>query len=399
MRTYRALFKEVCSFGNLVLAYRRARKRKRSRPDVVAFDLAHEDRLIELETELREQTYEPGHYRNFYIYEPKKRIISAAPFRCRVVHHAICNVIEPIFERSFVHDSYSCRVGKGTHAALDRFTRYARQYPLVLKCDVVQYFPSVDHELLRGMLRRRVADERLMALIERILASGKDVFGDERGATYFPGDDLFAALRPRGLPIGNLTSQFFANVFLDPLDHFVKDELGEKAYLRYCDDFVVFGRSRERLMELRERSRRFLQGLRLRLHQGKSVVYRVKDGTPFLGFLVFPDHRRLLRKSAARARRRFRQLAEAFARGEVDLPEARQRVMAWLGHARHGDTWGLRRRVLGSLRLRRDSHGRQHTDLCEDVRLEPLAVPEDERLPEAVPPFAGAANGERHAPA
>ena len=392
MRSYPHLFHGVVTFENLVLAYRKARKRKRTKGAVVAFDLAYEDRLLELQRELDGGTYRPGGYHSFYIFEPKKRIISAAPFRDRVVHHAICNVIEPIFERGFIHDSYSCRVGKGTHAALDRFTRYARRYPFVLKGDVVKYFPSIDHAIMLDRLRRRLADKRLMDLIGRIVASGSEVFRDEYTPVYFPGDGLLDALRPKGLPIGNLTSQFFANVYLDALDHFVKDDLGEKAYLRYCDDFVVFGRSRERLLELRERLRRHLQGVRLCLHERKSVVYRVKDGVPFLGFLVYPDHRRMLRKSVVKARRRLRELAEAYADGDVGLADVRQRVMAWLGHANHGDTWGLRRQALGGLRFRRRGHGAGHTDLCEGLRLEPVAVPEDGRVPQTAAAFADAAS-------
>ena len=138
MRTHKHLFDGVCSFRNLVRAYRKARRGKRDKPDVVAFDFRQEDELLQLQRELLSGDYRPGGYRNFLLFEPKRRVISAAPFRDRVVHHAICNVIEPLFERRFIYDSYSCRPGKGTHKALDRFTKYARRQRFVLKADIVQ---------------------------------------------------------------------------------------------------------------------------------------------------------------------------------------------------------------------------------------------------------------------
>ena len=390
MKSYKRLFDKAASFQNLSRAYRKARRGKRDKPEVIAFDLRQEEEIIALEGELRDGTYRPGGYRSFYIYEPKKRLISAAPFRDRVVHHAICNVVEPLFEKRFIFDSYSCRLGKGTHKALDRFTYYARRYPFVLKADIVQYFPSIDHEVLLHMLGRTLADKRLMKLVRLIVDSGKDVLRDEYEMKYFPGDDLFAKLRPRGLPIGNLTSQFLANVYLDRLDHFVKEDLCVRGYLRYCDDFVIFGDSREELVETRATIVGYLRSLRLRLHERKSVVYRTRAGVPFLGFLVYPDHRRLLRRSVTRARRRFRCLTDAYTAGEASVEDVRTRVMAWLGHVKHGDTWGLRKRLLNATRFRRKDGLDGHTDLCEDLRLESVAVPEDQRVPQAIPPYADA---------
>jgi len=388
MKSHRHLFENACSFGNLVRAYRKARRGKRDRRAVLAFDLNQEDELIRLEQELRDGSYRPGGYRNFLIFDPKRRVISAAPFRDRVVHHAIVNVIEPLFERRFIADSYSCRSEKGTHMALDRFTRFARRYPYVLKGDIVQYFPSIDHDILLAMLSRVLDDDRLMNLLARILESGKDVFREEYRMVFFPGDDLFSACLPRGLPIGNLTSQFLANVYLDPLDHFVKEELRERGYIRYCDDFVVFGESREYLEGVRGRIELFLRGLRLVAHPRKTVVVPVRHGVPFLGFLVFPDHRRLLRRSVTRAGRRLRRLAEAYADGLVSLAEVRQSVQAWIGHARHGDTWGLRRKLLGETVFRRGRAHARYPHLRQGVRLEPVAVPQDRRVPEEVPALA-----------
>ena len=208
------MYLQLCSWDNLLLAYRRASKGKRGHPNVAAFEHRLEDNLLALQGELQSFTYRPGPYHSFYIHEPKRRLISAAPFRDRVAHHALCNLIEPLFERSFVADSYANRAGKGTHRALQRAQDYARCYPNVLQCDLRQFFPSLDHHILRGILARKIQDAGVIWLIERILESGVGVLSEQYDMVYFPGDDpstgsgqgLFAALRPRGLPIGNLTS-------------------------------------------------------------------------------------------------------------------------------------------------------------------------------------------------
>lgn len=214
MKTYKHLFEQICTFDNLWLAFHHARRGKRSKGEVAAFEYHLERNLFTIERELRDGSYRPGGYRHFYIYEPKKRKISAAPFRDRVVHHALCNVIEPIFEQRFIHNSFACRIGKGTHRALDRAQEYARRYRFVLQGDIVQFFPSVDHQALRALLARRIADPHVLALIDRILFSGAGVLESEYTPQWFPGDDLFTPFeRARGLPIGNLTSQFWGNVY------------------------------------------------------------------------------------------------------------------------------------------------------------------------------------------
>ena len=192
---------------------------------MAGFESALTDNLLRLEEELRTQTHRPGPYRYFRMTSPKPRRISAAPFRDRVVHHALVQQLEPIFEARFIQDSYACRVGKGTHAALQRCQDLARRYPYVLQCDVVQFFPAVDHAILRDLLFRTIADAQTRWLIEHILASDAGVLRDEYTVVYFPDDDLLSALRPRGLPIGNLTSQFWANCSLNALDQLIKRDL------------------------------------------------------------------------------------------------------------------------------------------------------------------------------
>jgi retron-type reverse transcriptase len=310
---------------------------------VAAFEFDLESHLLRLREELLDRSYQPSGYRHFTITAPKRRKVSAAPFRDRVVHHALVRVIEPIFESRFIHDSYACRLGKGTHAALDRCQAFARQRPYVLQCDVVQFFPAVDHAILKDVLFRRIADEKARWLIERIIDSGAGVLADQYDVVYFPGDDLFAAARCRGLPIGNLTSQFWANCLLNELDQFVKRELKCRHYLRYVDDALLFHEDKKRLHRWRLAISEFLATLRLTLHEREACVYPVTTGIPFLGFRVYPDHRRLKRANGVSFERRLRWLINQYAAGEIEFEDLTASVEGWINHVRYGDTWGLRR--------------------------------------------------------
>jgi RNA-directed DNA polymerase len=352
MKTYKNLYPQIYSFENLYLAFRAARKGKRSRVAVAAFEFDMERNLLQLQTELRDQTYRPSFYDNFYIYEPKRRLVSAAPFRDRVVHHALCQVIEPIWEARFIHTNYACRVGKGTHKALDQCHTWVRQYRYAFHGDIVKYFPSIDHQIMRSLLARRITDRQAMWLIDQILDSGAGIQASEYPPIYFPGDDLFTAMRPRGLPIGNLTSQFWANVYLHELDKFVKHQLRCPAYLRYMDDSVLFSDDKAQLQDWKAAMKDFLAGhLRVLLHPKKSLVFPVKVGVDFCGFRIYPTHRRLRRSSLRRFVRRFRRQREAYRRGELTLEEMTTSVRSWIAHAEHGDTWRLRRRLFADYPL------------------------------------------------
>lgn len=355
MKTYRNLYPQICDFVNLYYAYRAAARGKRGRPDVAAFEFDLESNLFQLREDLLARTYQPGGYRHFTIRTPKRRRISAAPFRDRVVHHALVRVIQPIFEQRFIHDSYACRTGKGTHAALDRCQAFARKRSFVLQIDVVQFFPAVDHAILRDILARPIADEDVQWLVDRITDSGAGVLAGEYDMVYFPGDvqlaadgtpasgqGLFAALRPRGLPIGNLTSQFWANCLLNELDQFVKRELKCRHYLRYVDDALLFHEDKSTLHRWRVAISRFLAKLRLTLHEREARVYPVTTGIPFLGFRVYPDHRRLKRANGVRFGRRLRWLLNQYAAGELEFEEVTAVVQGWANHVRYGDTWRLR---------------------------------------------------------
>lgn len=346
MKTYKHLYEQIWDFENLYLAYRRARKGKRGRPQAAAFERIQDDELLALQDELRDFTYTPGRYHSFFIHDPKRRLISAAPFRDRVVHHALCRIIEPIWERRFIDDTYANRVGKGTHRALDRATQYARRYGHFLQCDIRQFFPSVDHSILRAELARLIADRDALWLCDRILASGVGVLADEYEMAWFPGDDLLATGRPRGLPIGNLTSQWWANVYLNGFDHFVKRELKCRAYVRYVDDLLLFSNDRRHLLDWRAAVIEKLASLRLRLHEDCARVYPTASGIPFLGFRLYPDHRRLKRRKVVLYRRRLRRLLGQYASGGVSFAQLDASLRGWINHVEHGDTWGLRRSML-----------------------------------------------------
>ncbi len=344
------MYAELTSWSNLLLAYRKAAKGKRGKAAAATFEYRLEDNLCHLQAQLRSERYRPGPYYSFFIHEPKRRLISAAPFRDRVVHHALCNLIEPIFEQGFIEDSYANRPGKGTHRALDRCQQFARRCPYVLQCDIRQCFPSIDHGLLRGILWRKVSDAQVRRLIDQILAGGENVLSDEYEMVWFQGDDLLAAIRPRGLPIGNLTSQFWANCYFTPFDHFVKRELRCRAYLRFVDDFMLFSESKAQLWAWRAAIVDRLARLRLTIHP-QAQPHRCSKGISFLGFRVFAGQRRLKRRKVIFFRRHLHTLVTAYAGGLLSLADLDASVRGWVNHARYGNTVGLRKAVLGQVVL------------------------------------------------
>jgi retron-type reverse transcriptase len=337
------LWAELTSLPNLFDAASRAAAGKRSRPDVAAFRANLEPELFRLRRQLAAGSYRPGPYRTFRIADPKPRLISAAPFRDRVVHHALTNVVEPLFERRFVACSFACRKGLGTHKALSHARRACARYPYVLKLDIGKYFASIDHSILEGLLRGVLACPETLRLVSLIIASSNP---QEEVLHYYPGDTLFTPYeRRRGLPLGNQTSQFFANVYLNPMDHMIVRNLRPGAYARYVDDFLLFSGSKEELNRMHGEIREFLYRYRLTLHPGKSRIYPCRDGFPFLGFRLFPTHARLARPNVVRFRRRLRRLHADYHAGLIDWETVNQSVRAWIGHAMHGDTWRLREQI------------------------------------------------------
>ncbi len=351
MKRYGKLWPQVVDFGNLAEAARKAQRGKRFRENVLLFNFRLESELIELQNDLIGKTYQPGHYKTFQIVEPKKRMISAAPYRDRVVHHALCNIIVPIFEQTFTDDTYANRSGYGTHRALEKFIHDARKYRYILQCDISKYFPSIDHEILKQIIRRKIKCPDTLWLIDTIIDASNP---QESPSFYFPGDDLFTPVeRRRGLPIGNLTSQFFANVYLNGFDHFVKHDLCCRPYVRYVDDFALFADDRNYLMTARKQIEEQLAGLRLKIHPVKSQIFETRSGANFLGFRVLPDRIRVRSENLRRSRSRLRILSRQYACGEKSLQDVTHSIRSWVSHLEHGDTWMLRKEIFDRYRLRR----------------------------------------------
>jgi len=345
MKRYKNLFDSVCSFENLHAAAVKALKGKRGkRPGAVFFDRMEEE-IMALREELLSGFYRHGEYHYFDIHEPKHRTVAAAEFRDRVVHHAIIRVIEPLFENRFIEDSYACRMNKGTHAGMKRAAYYARRFAYVLKCDIRKYFAHIDHEILLELFARVIGDKKLLDLLEHIIDShcdGQRLIVPGGGLPLFDGRWI-----SRGLPIGNLTSQFSANVYLDPLDHFVKHELRCKGYVRYMDDFLLFGDDKQQLRDWGDAIHEIVNGLRLEIHPDKYRLLRCKYGVDFCGFVVFGNGRiRIRRTTVRRFHKRFKRNLKAVNNRTGDIASLSQSVAAWVGHVKHAQSWNLRKAVL-----------------------------------------------------
>ncbi|MDN5938757.1 MAG: reverse transcriptase/maturase family protein [Salinisphaera sp.] len=340
MKTYNNLFPQIYDFEALHNAYLRARRGKRHRHEVLRFEQDLEGELIQLQNELIWGEYQTGPYRRFYVYEPKKRLAAALPFRDRVVQHSLVAAIEPIWEARFIHHSYACRPGRGMHAGANQAQQWLREVRAqygrvyVLKADVSQYFASIDHEVMTGLLRRRMACRPTVALCEAIID------------TWAP-----------GLPIGNLTSQLWANVYLHELDGFIKQTLRVRRYGRYMDDFVLIHHDKAQLHAWRREITGWVRAvLRLELNQKTQIfpVARCRGrALDFLGYRMWPTHRRLRRDSVKRMQRRLRIMQQDYADGRIVLGDIRKRMASWIGHAKHADTYRLRRKLLGGTRFQR----------------------------------------------
>jgi retron-type reverse transcriptase len=264
-----------------------------------------------------------------------------------VVHHALCNIILPIFESTFIFDSYANREGFGTHRALKRFTQFARTHRYILQCDVRKYFPSIDHEILKALIRRKIKCPDTLWLIDTIIDGSNE---QEPSLEYFPGDDLLTPLeRRKGLPIGNLTSQFFANIYLNGFDHYVKEQLKAQQYLRYVDDFALFSDDLGFLVDARLALEDYLTTLRLKIHPIKSQLFETRHGANFVGFRVLPDRIRVRNDNLVRARRRMKCLQRAYARDRISFERLTQSVRSWAAHLKHGDTGHLRADIFNQL--------------------------------------------------
>jgi retron-type reverse transcriptase len=322
------LYEDLCSFENLYLAYKKAAKSVKFKPETLRYFYYLEYNLRHLQLKLLGEEYFPGVYRQFTIKDPKLRVISVASFEDRVVHHALINILEPIYERSFIHDSYATRKNKGTHKAVHRAQQFIRKNRYYLKMDVRKYFDSVDQAILLNIISSKIKDKKLFNLVSRIIKNG-----GENG---------------KGLPIGNLTSQFFANCYLDRFDHIVKDYYAEKYYIRYMDDILLFSDDKEHLKDLRAFCRYTLKKeLKLDLKEKVVFINSRENGVSFLGTRVFPDLIRINNKNLKRSLRRLKESEYKYREDIISEEQFTQSANSIVAHLCQYDTLSLRRAVFG----------------------------------------------------
>ena len=299
MKRHGHLFPQLSAFSHLLAAYRRALRGSGRSREALRFTYELEPRLLALQTALQTGSYQPQPYRYFEIRDPKHRLISVAPFADRIVHHAVVGLLEPIYEPSFIYDSYATRKGKGQHAAILRAQYFLRRERWFFKADIEQYFASIDHERLIALLARKVKDRAFLSLTERIIRNG--------------------GTNGKGLPIGNLTSQFFANVYLNPFDHWIKQDLRVKGYVRYMDDFVLFASDCDTAKRYRQAIANWLADhLDLRLKPQATFLNQRAYGLSFLGARIYP---RLIRPHPVHLRRNLghlRRQQRAWLAGELE---------------------------------------------------------------------------------
>lgn len=315
------IYNNIISFDNLLASWQEFLCGKRKRKDVAVFSLSLMDNLLALYDELVNKTYQHGGYIAFKINDPKPRDIHKASVKDRLLHHAIYRILYPYFDRKFVFDSYSCRIGKGTHRAMKRFLDFGRivsknntRTAWVLKCDVRKFFANIDHAILKEILARDISDQDALWLLGQTI----DSFNSGRESA--------------GLPLGNLTSQLLVNIYMNPFDYFVKRELKAKYYIRYADDFVILSENKEILENLLLKIGKFLhEKLKLQLHPDKVYIKTLSSGVDFLGWVHFPDHRVLRNATKWRMYRKL-----------FDNPK-NEVFQSYLGLLQHGNSQKIRK--------------------------------------------------------
>jgi len=341
VKTYNNLYPSIYELENLHNAYLKARLGKRERTEVLRFERDLEGNLIRLQEHLVNETYTTGQYRKFYVHEPKHRLVAALPFRDRVTQHALISVIEPIWERRFIHHSYACRPGRGMHKGSTQAQQWLREVQrqhgtaYCLKADVSKYFASIDQDVLGGILSRKIACQPTLNLCKNIMASW-----------------------PQGLPIGNLTSQLWANIYLHELDAMVKHELRIHRYIRYMDDFVIIHHDKSYLKAVLNTITEFLNNaLKLRLNN-KTQIFPVSQNNgralDFLGYRTWPTHKRIRKDSVKRMNKKMKKMARLYATGDIDHDYIKRRIVSWVGHAQYADSYRIRNKVLGSVTFKRE---------------------------------------------
>ena len=348
MKTYRNIYGNIYSYENLELAFKKAKLGKSAKSYVKEFEENLEIELIKLKYELETLTYKPRPHIKFIVRDPKTRKIHASAFRDRVIYHALCNIIEPIFDETFIYDSYASRKNKGVLKAVSRFDQFKRKITqngllvynaydnntkgYYLKADVKHYFETVDHEILLNIISRKIKDEKVTWLIKQIL------------------DNFNTEVQGRGMPLGNLTSQFFANIYLNELDYFVKNKLKAEYYIRYVDDFVILHRNKRILYKYKSKIGKYLKYLRLELHPDKSQIKPLRNGTTFLGYRIFYYYKLLRKSNIIKFERKFGLKLEMYEEGLITYEQLIESLQGWFGYALWANTQKYRKGILERVR-------------------------------------------------
>ena len=331
MKRRNNLFEEIVEYGNIRMAFLKAIQGKRSTAEVLLFCRTVDAHLHEIRTRLLAEPVRWGEYHNFTITDPKKRTISAAPIEDRIIHHAIMNVLEPLFERQMIYHTYACRKGKGTHAAVRYAFSKSKGFPWFLKLDIRKYFDSINHEVLKHCLCRILKDRKVLDLLDGVIGSYEKSPGT-------------------GIPIGNLTSQFFANLYLSSLDHYILEQLKSSGYARYMDDFVLWAHTRQELRHALRHIKTFCSG-ELKLDLKQALIGKTGQGLPFLGFLITQSGIYLLGKSKRRIVRHVGEIREGLLAGELTEEKAANRITSVCAAVSLARTHGFRVRLWYGNRL------------------------------------------------
>ena len=337
-----SIFHDITSLSNLLRAWKEFKRGKASKIDIVEFEFHLEDNLFALHHELVEKNYKPEPYHAFFVYDPKRRHIHKASMRDRVLHQAIFRVLYPIFNKHFIFDSFSSRIGKGTHAgskrlfaALRKASKNWRHSVFALKCDVRKFFDSIDHGILRALIERKIQDPETLRLLEQVIGSFKMCITSRRP---FQSDT--------GLPLGNVTSQFFANIYLNELDQFAKHVLKTKFYFRYADDFIIVHRDKEFLEKCLGRIKIFLESeLKLQLHPDKVSIRKLRQGIDFVGYVILPSAAVLRTKTKKRILKKWQKAKEEMHAGEITEENFNQTKVSYMGVLKHCKSNKIKRKI------------------------------------------------------
>ncbi len=335
MQTYNNIYSKIYFLENLRLAYRRARKGKSKKQYVIEFDKDLDNNLINLNKELKNLTYKPKPLKTFIIRDPKLRKISKSEFRDRIIHHALCNILEPIYDKIFIYDSYANRKNKGTSNVILRLKKFIRKITknnnkkcYFLKADIKHYFETVNHEILINIIKKKIKDTNVINLINLILKNHYSNIG---------------------MPLGNLTSQFFANVYLNDLDYFVKHKLKANYYIRYVDDFIILHNNKYKLENYKKEINNFLKNnLRIELHYEKSKIITLSRGIPFLGFRNFIYHKVLKRNKIRPLRNKLKIIINEY-KEDNDYNKLMQRIEGIFAYLEIANTFYLRRKIINKI--------------------------------------------------